>query len=404
MRHRSSGRLAFVVFAVLAAVGLIACDSVSQQHARSPVSVPTTSSTLSFPSYRDQTVPTVKLPPGEYRSLVVPGADLVLVSPMVAWQLQGQAGGDAPFAGSLGNIRPGRAVEATTDGGRTWSTILQPPGGAWTIDPVTAMVGYVIATETISMTVNGGRTWSRVAEPAGGPLVWAEFFSSGSGFGLTADDRLVHTTNGGGTWTADAAPDAAVQACFTSPSAGYVIDEQGAVYASTDQGGSWREAEAAPPRVNQFGAYDPTISCGGPSVTVGVPFLCLAACGGTSHFSISRSDDAGRTWTGETDVGLAPETELLAVAADARFSVAAIAPSENSLQERTDGFGLYAAPAGAASFQRSTTPPYAASTTGGGPIVGSEIAVTGETGWAVEGTTLWKTDNDGSTWTPSPST
>ena len=199
-------------------------------------------------------------------------------------------------------------------------------------------------------------------------------------------------------------PHAPVQACFTSPSVGYLVDEQGTVYASTNEGESWRETEAAPPTVNQFGPYDPTISCGGPSVTVAVPLLCLAACGGTSHFSLSRSDDAGRTWTRETDAGLAPDTELLAVAADAHFSVAAIAPTENSLQAETDGFGLYASPAGAPSFRRSTTPAYAASTTDVGPLVASEIAVTGDTGWAVEGTKLWKTDDDGSTWTASPTT
>jgi photosystem II stability/assembly factor-like uncharacterized protein len=95
-------------------------------------------------------------------------------------------------------------VFSTTDGGSTWTPSLSEPftlNGLWFVSD---QVGYAVgAAPVVLKTVNGGASWFETALPDGTPPL-KTIRCSGADICLAttvAGDRLLQTTDGGGTWT-----------------------------------------------------------------------------------------------------------------------------------------------------------------------------------------------------------
>jgi photosystem II stability/assembly factor-like uncharacterized protein len=233
---------------------------------------------------------------------VNPGSSIDFVSAEVGWRVTGQVFGphiDGDLAAFVGGEVdwPGTSVSATSDGGRTWSTVLEVSTGIWGLDFVGPRVGYAVAVTSLRRTSDGGSHWQEVGEPPGHALVWVDFQSASDGFGLTGPGTLVRTTDGGSSWSGAGLGTAGAAACFVSPDVGYVADRAGDLYRTSDGARSWRVAESAPkPPVQYVGPWA-DLACSGGDVALGLEAFCAAACGAFPNlYLLDYSDDGGRTW------------------------------------------------------------------------------------------------------------
>ena len=98
----------------------------------------------------------------------------------------------------------GGDVYYTTDGGSTWTPVLQLPFAMRDLEFPSASVGYAVGAAPIAFkTTDGGATWNELGLPEGTPDV-ARISCSGtdSCLAVTVDgDRLLRTTDGGASWT-----------------------------------------------------------------------------------------------------------------------------------------------------------------------------------------------------------
>lgn len=137
-----------------------------------------------------------------YWTSVNPGSSIDFVSARLGWRVTGQVFGpgiDGHLAAPV-DVQvdwPGTSISATSDGGRTWSTVLTVATGIWGLDFVNRRVGYAVAVTSLRRTSDAGSHWQEVDEPAGHALVWVDFQTASDGFGLTSLGTLVRTTNGG---------------------------------------------------------------------------------------------------------------------------------------------------------------------------------------------------------------
>ena len=155
-----------------------------------------------------------------------------------------QAIGGTPTAFAVGK----GAILSTNDGGRTWVRVWQGPQDLHGVDFVSASTGWAVGDHILLGTVDGGRHWRQLGQPSVRPLRSVHFASRSQGWGVAGPDlpgdrlvpatTLVHTRDGGRTWSALAAPRPPQSVCFTSPSDGWLASGL-EVWRSTDGGRSW---------------------------------------------------------------------------------------------------------------------------------------------------------------------
>ncbi|MGD0876024.1 MAG: hypothetical protein ABSA14_13710, partial [Acidimicrobiales bacterium] len=241
MGIRHIGAATAVLVAMLAVVA-VGCSATATS---SP------STTTSTPSNKIPSSSTVAHPWSAYWTSVNPGSAIDFVTARTGWRVDGQLWGPR-LDGSLGSgvvdngsAWPGTSIEETTDGGKSWSTILRITSGIWGMDLVSRDVGFAVGVTSLRITSDGGKHWRQVSEPAGHPLVWVEFNTSELGYGLTTTGTLVRSVDGGSSWSSTGMTTTATAACFASAWVGYVADRSGDLYATHDAGRSWAEVERA---------------------------------------------------------------------------------------------------------------------------------------------------------------
>jgi photosystem II stability/assembly factor-like uncharacterized protein len=174
----------------------------------------------------------------------------------------GRAFADPGTAGVLYLARGNQpAFMATRDGGATWNYHFTPPGGAnsLAIDPRDGAVFYTATNTGLFKSFNGGHTWSELLpqrmildvqlSPADPETIYAIEREYG-----TRNDRIHVSRDGGATWTSHTGPGEIVSMApdrraprTLNVSVRDPLD-QGTVFRSTDDGGSWAPIAANLPK------------------------------------------------------------------------------------------------------------------------------------------------------------
>ena len=170
-----------MLVAAIGAAGCTATPTGSGSAAPTTTSAPKVTAS-STPSSTTPSPPTTITDPWRaYWTSVNPGSAIDFVTAHMGWRLDGQVWGprldDNLGSGVVdnGSAWPGTSIAETTDGGRTWTTILRVSTGIWSMDLVSQEVGFAVGVTALFRTTDGGEHWQQVSEPAGHPLVWADF-------------------------------------------------------------------------------------------------------------------------------------------------------------------------------------------------------------------------------------
>jgi photosystem II stability/assembly factor-like uncharacterized protein len=160
--------------------------------------------------------------------------------------LAGVACGDSRHAWIVG---AGGAIRATSDGGATWKKQDQGEldasvvGSISSIDFVDAEHGWS-ASDTILHTADGGDTWTPAADdavPQGDWLNGLDFSDEQKGCAVSQGGRIFRSTDGGATWDLAYVPGGtgALRAVAFASDHGWAVGDQGTVLHTTNGGASW---------------------------------------------------------------------------------------------------------------------------------------------------------------------
>jgi photosystem II stability/assembly factor-like uncharacterized protein len=187
------------------------------------------------------------------------------------------------------------AVRRSDDAGATFARLPWTASDERCPVPIAAVAfpadqqGYLALQDgTVQATADGGRTWSRVGDPptAGDPAAATadlHFTSAERGVLAAASGLLYRTTDGGSSWSlAYRAPRGLRSVEFLSSLIGLAVGEGGMVLATLDGGASWLE---------RFGDTPATLT----SISCATLFACLAVT--DSGDRLLRTTDAGSTFT-----------------------------------------------------------------------------------------------------------
>lgn len=125
-----------------------------------------------------------------------------------------------------------KSIGFTTDGGKTWNFVNERVSNrSPQIKFVNPTNGWAFGEEsTLLASVDGGHTWKRQYPgiPGYHPLRGMAFLNEHEGF-IAAEDKVIHTTNGGGSWqTFGSFPPSTVYALsFPDNSHGWVVGKDG---------------------------------------------------------------------------------------------------------------------------------------------------------------------------------
>jgi hypothetical protein len=143
-------------------------------------------------------------------------------------------------------------ILTTSNFGRTWARVWRGAQQLRDLDFVNASTGWALGDGILLGTVDGGQHWHQLGQPRAGPLRRVHFASRTQGWGVAggtdqADQgpmqaqgatRLVHTSDGGRTWSALDAPARPQSVCFTAPDDGWLASGT-SVWRSVDGGHRW---------------------------------------------------------------------------------------------------------------------------------------------------------------------
>ncbi len=200
------------------------------------------------------------------------------------------------------------AILATSDGGRTWARVWRGPDELYEVDFVSASTGWALGDGILLGTVDRGQHWHTLGQPRPGPLWRIHFSSRTQGWGVAGDPgqvdersimkrdatRLVHTTDGGQTWSALAAPAPPQTVCFTAPHDGWLASQR-SVWRSTDGGHSWRPSFTLPMPADGF-PFFADLQCAAPGAAW-VRFDYDHARG-RNPYALYATGDRGAHWHG----------------------------------------------------------------------------------------------------------
>jgi len=282
-------------FVFAAAVAVTGCTAHSA--AVPPTAVPAPPSSAPTPrvpvttSPRTPAAPTTTLPLGHVQRL-----DAV----------QAIGGTDTAWAVGTG------AILTTGDGGRTWARVWRGAQELRDVDFVSASTGWALGDGILLGTVDRGQHWHQLGQPRSGPLRRVHFSSRTQGWGVAGGtDRtpaggptpprgattLVHTTDGGRTWSALHAPAPPQSVCFTAPGDGWLASST-RVWRSTDGGRTWgtRPSFTLPVPASEPPFYA-ALQCAQPGAAW-VRFDSDDHYAGHSPYALYTSGDGGAHWRG----------------------------------------------------------------------------------------------------------
>ena len=120
-----------------------------------------------------------------------------------AWTRQGslfrQLNGIS-FIDATHGVAVGNEVRYTTDGGNSWLKSPDTTGTLYDVDLVDQNVGYACGFGSVWKTANGGASWSLQSIPLAGNFVGIDFVSNTTGWVVGAEGSVYKTSNGGASW------------------------------------------------------------------------------------------------------------------------------------------------------------------------------------------------------------
>ena len=199
-------------------------------------------------------------------------------------------------------------ILTTSNGGRTWVRVWRGAQELDQVDFVTASTGWALGDHLLLGTVDGGQRWHQLGQPESGPLRQVHFSSPTQGWGVAGGTAqpgegpqgatmLVHTSDGGRTWTALPAPAPPQSVCFTAPDDGWLASDRG-VWRSVDGGRSWgsRPSFTLPVLANEP-PFFAALQCARPGAAW-VRFDSGDHYAGHSPYALYTSRDGGAHWRG----------------------------------------------------------------------------------------------------------
>jgi len=232
------------------------------------------------------------------------------------------SGIDPVFVPSLGAIqmvgpRLGWAAGAhaifTTADGAHWTKQYASTEEFVGVDFISATTGWAVATRSLLGTTDAGRSWHQLGEPPA-PIRSVHFISATSGWGIAGgnDPQQIHgwlvphdsatlviTNDGGATWRSLGGPSNPQTVCFSEAGQGWVGAADGVyLLRMTDQGSNWSLALPRPDQ--QQGMLQVTlIECaaphalwvlflGGQSAMSHSPYIAYATVDGTSWKAVMK--------------------------------------------------------------------------------------------------------------------
>jgi photosystem II stability/assembly factor-like uncharacterized protein len=200
------------------------------------------------------------------------------------------------------------AILTTSDGGRTWVRVWRGAQQLHQVDFVTASTGWALGDQLLLGTIDGGQHWRQLGQPESGPLRQVHFSSPTQGWGVAGganqhDDRsipattLVHTSDGGRTWSVLPAPAPPQSVCFTAQGDGWLASDT-RVWRSVDGGRSWgaRPSFTLPVLANEP-PFFAALQCARPGAAW-VRFDSGDHYAGHSPYALYTSADGGAHWRG----------------------------------------------------------------------------------------------------------
>jgi len=203
------------------------------------------------------------------------------------------------------------AILTTSNFGRTWVRVWRGAHELRDVDFVSAWTGWALGEGVLLGTVDGGQHWHRLSQPRAGPLRRVHFASRTQGWGVAggtdqADQgpmqaqgatTLVHTSDGGRTWSALAAPAPPQSVCFTAPDDGWLASGT-SVWRSVDGGHRWgaRPSFTLPAPTDGLPAYT-ELQCAAPGAAW-VRVDTGDAAAGHRPYALYASGDGGAHWRG----------------------------------------------------------------------------------------------------------
>jgi hypothetical protein len=249
------------------------------------------------------------------RSLAIdvnPGSGVQFVSPEVGFALSGEPDAEiddnlsaGPDASSV--AWPSPAVLASRDSGRSFTPSLSARDGFWGLDFADPEHGWAVGVTALYRTVDGGSRWLLAGEPSQ-PLVRVAFADARTGFGLTANGRVVTTTDGGNQWRQTEWRGRGAAICSPAPEEAIVAAQGewrrsgadsggGALWVTEDAGGHWTRVAPGFSHIVQLGAWWPDLSCQGRNAVESAQAFCEAACAGAIAPKIRDTVNGGVRWT-----------------------------------------------------------------------------------------------------------
>jgi photosystem II stability/assembly factor-like uncharacterized protein len=211
--------------------------------------------------------------------------------------------------GTTSAVAVGKGVIlATSNSGRRWARIWHGPQELHQVDFVTARTGWALGQGILLGTVDGGQHWRQLGQPRVGRLRQVHFASPVQGWGVAGgadqhDERsvqattLVHTSDGGRTWSALAAPAPPQSVCFTAPGDGWLASDR-RVWRSGDGGRSWGSRPSFTlPVLASEPPFFAELQCARPGAAW-VRFDSNDHYAGHGPYALYTSGDGGAHWRG----------------------------------------------------------------------------------------------------------
>jgi hypothetical protein len=200
-------------------------------------------------------------------------------------------------------------ILATSDGGRRWGRVWRGAAQLRDLDFVSARTGWALGDGLLLGSSDGGQHWQRLGQPRSGPLRRVHFASALQGWGVAGGSdqagqgpmlaqgatTLVHTSDGGQSWSVLAAPAPPQSVCFTSPGDGWLASGTRVWRWS---GGGWGARPSFTLPVAAGGpAYLAELQCARPDAAW-VRFSGGGAAAGHIPYALYASSDGGGHWRG----------------------------------------------------------------------------------------------------------
>lgn len=138
-----------------------------------------------------------------------------------------------------------QTIIKTTDGGNTWSTLIDQPGpGLNAVAFINADTGFAVGDMGAFLTtVNGGTTWASVTPPDTFNFSGIRFINSSTGYVVGGNDStrvILNTIDGGSTWSVlKNEKGSQLTDIFFYHNNGYIVGTNSALLLSTDGGQTW---------------------------------------------------------------------------------------------------------------------------------------------------------------------